>query len=142
MMAVLATAEALVAAPRVKIVDMLTEPLERLWTEAAARAPAVASALAVLLALWIVARIARSVSERLLRAVKVDTALEHTFVGRMLAGASQGLTPSKALASLVYAAVLLLALAGASEQLGLTAVRGAISAVLAYVPRIASSFSV
>ena len=132
------TADALATAPQVRIVETLTEPLGRLWAEAVARAPTVASALAVLLALWIVARIARSVSERLLRAVKVDAALEQTFVGRMLAGASQGLTPSKALASLVYAAVMLLALAGAAEQLGLTAVRGAISAVLAYVPRIAS----
>lgn len=121
-----------------KALSMLSEPLERLWTELAARAPAMGSALAVLLALWIVARIARSVSERLLRVVKVDQALENTFVGRMLAGAGDGLTPSKALASLVYAAILLLALAGAAEQLGLTAVRGALSSVLAYLPRVAS----
>jgi len=120
------------------VVAMLSEPLKRLWTELAARAPAMGSALAVLLALWVVARIARSVSERLLRVVKVDSALENTFVGRMLAGAGDGLTPSKALASLVYAAILLLALAGAAEQLGLTAVRTAISAVLAYLPRVAS----
>jgi small-conductance mechanosensitive channel len=120
------------------VLTMLSEPLQRLWTELATRAPAMGSALAVLLALWIVARIARSVSERLLRVVKVDQALENTFVGRMLAGAGDGLTPSKALASLVYAAILLLALAGAAEQLGLTAVRGAISSVLAYLPRVAS----
>lgn len=91
------------------VLTMLSEPLQRLWTQLAARAPAMGSALAVLLALWLVARIARSVSERLLRAVKVDSALENTFVGRMLAGAGDGLTPSKALASLVYAAILLLA---------------------------------
>jgi hypothetical protein len=121
-----------------KALSMLSEPLERLWTELAARAPAMGSALAVLLALWVVARVARSVSERLLRAVKVDSALENTFVGRMLAGAGDGLTPSKALASLVYAAILLLALAGAAEQLGLTAVRTAISSVLAYLPRVGS----
>lgn len=120
------------------VLNMLSEPIERLWKELAARAPAMGSALAVLLALWIVARIARSVSERLLRVVKVDSALENTFVGRMLAGAGDGLTPSKALASLVYAAILLLALAGAAEQLGLTAVRTAISSVLAYLPRVAS----
>lgn len=120
------------------VLTMLSEPLQRLWTELAARAPAMGSALAVLLALWIVARVARSVSERLLRAVKVDSALENTFVGRMLAGAGDGLTPSKALASLVYAAILLLALAGAAEQLGLTAVRTAISSVLAYLPRVGS----
>jgi hypothetical protein len=121
-----------------KVAGSLTEPLARLWAEILARAPAMGSALAVLFALWIVARIARKVSERLLRAVKVDSALENTFIGRMLAGAGDGLTPSRALASLVYAAILLLALAGASEQLGLTAVRTAISAVLAYVPRVGS----
>ena len=124
-------------APR-ELLQVVREPLDRLWVEIAARAPAMGAALAILLSLWVVARLARSLSERLLRAAKVDTALETTFVGRMLSGASHGLTPSKALASLVYAAILLLAFAGASEQLGLTAVRTAISAVLAYVPRVAS----
>jgi Mechanosensitive ion channel len=129
--------EGLGAAPPL-IVQVVTEPLVRLWAEVVARAPAMASALAVLLGLWLLARIARSVSERVLKAVKVDAALENTFIGRMLAGASQGLTPSRALASLVYAAILLLALAGAAEQLGLTAVRLAISSVLAYLPRVGS----
>jgi Conserved TM helix/Mechanosensitive ion channel len=121
-----------------KLAELVTEPLQQLWAQLLTRAPTVGSALAVLLALWVVARIARKLSERVLRAVKVDSALETTFVGRMLAGASNGLTPSKALASLVYAAILLLALAGAAEQLGLTAVRTAIAAVLAYLPRIGS----
>lgn len=112
--------------------------LTRVGTEVATRAPSMGAALGILVALWLVARLARSLSERLLRAAKVDSALETTFVGRMLAGASQGLTPSKALASLVYAAILLLAFAGAAEQLGLTAVRTAISAVLAYLPRVGS----
>jgi Mechanosensitive ion channel/Conserved TM helix len=121
-----------------KLVELLVRPLSRVWEQLVERAPSVGSALLVLLSLWIVARIARRLSERLLRAVRVDSALERTFIGRMLAGAKSGLTPSAALASLVYAAILLLALAGAAEQLGLTAVRAAISSVLAYLPRIAS----
>lgn len=133
----LASAELFEPAPRA-LDQMVREPLGRLWAELAARAPSLGAALAILVGLWIVARVARSLSERLLRAAKVDTALETTFIGRMLSGASNGLTPSKALASLVYVAILLLAFAGAAEQLGLTAVRAAISAVLAYVPRVAS----
>lgn len=137
MMGRLASVDAQGLAPR-GLVELAREPLARLWTEVAARAPALGAALAILLSLWLVARVVRGLSERLLRAAKVDSALETTFVGRMLAGASQGLTPSKALASLVYVAVLLLAFAGAAEQLGLTAVRTAISAVLGYLPRVGS----
>jgi Mechanosensitive ion channel len=137
MMARLGGAEQSELAPRA-LIDSAHDALDRVWIEIAARAPAMGAALAILLGLWLVARLARNLSERLLRAAKVDTALETTFVGRMLSGASRGLTPSKALASLVYVAILLLALAGASEQLGLTAVRTAISAVLSYLPRVAS----
>jgi hypothetical protein len=133
----LASVDRLEALPRA-LDQMVREPLSRSWAELTARAPALGAALSILVGLWLVARLARGLSERLLRAAKVDTALETTFIGRMLSGASQGLTPSRALASLVYAAILLLALAGASEQLGLTAVGVAISAVLAYVPRVAS----
>lgn len=137
MMGRLASVDALGLAPR-GLAELAREPLTRLWTEVAARAPSWGAALAILVSLWLVARVVRGLSERLLRAAKVDSALETTFVGRMLAGASHGLTPSKALASLVYVAVMLLAFAGAAEQLGLTAVRTAISAVLAYLPRVGS----
>lgn len=118
--------------------SILSEPASRLWAEIVARAPSVASALGVLLALWIVARIARSITARLLKTIKLDSALEGTFFGRMLSGAAEGFTPSKALAAVVYYAILLLALAGASEQLGLAAVKNALSSVLSYLPRVAS----
>jgi len=120
------------------LLPLVTEPAGRLWAEFVSRAPAVASALGVLLALWVVARIARSVTARLLKTVKLDNALEGTFFGRILSGAAEGFTPSKALASIVYLAIMLVALAGASEQLGLTAIRTALSSVLAYLPRVAS----
>lgn len=118
--------------------SFLTQPVARLWSELVARAPAMGSALAVLVALWVVARIARSITARLLKAVKLDAAMEGTFFGRILSGAAEGFTPSKALASLVYIAILLVALAGASEQLGLAAVRNALAGVLGYLPRFAS----
>jgi hypothetical protein len=90
------------------------------------------------LVLWVVARIARALTARVLRTVKLDSALEGTFFGRILAGAGSGFTPSKALAAVVYYAILLVALAGASEQLGLSAIRNAIASVLGYLPRVAS----
>jgi hypothetical protein len=52
--------------------SLLSEPAARLWAEVVARAPSVASALGVLLALWLVARVARSLTPRLLCQTRHD----------------------------------------------------------------------
>jgi hypothetical protein len=121
-----------------KLLDLVTAPAQALWRELAARAPAIASAIALLLVLWVVARVARSLTARVLKTIRLDAALEGTFFGRILSGAAEGLTPSKALAYVVYLAILLVALSAASEQLGLTSIRAALASVLSYLPRVAS----
>ena len=119
-----------------RILDLVVEPAERVWHELALRAPALGSALALLFGLWLVAKLARAATVRLLRLTKLDAATRDTFLGRILSGLSEGLTPSKAMGSLVYAAILLLAVSAASEIVGLSAVRAAVGAVLAYLPRL------
>ncbi|MGC4091894.1 MAG: hypothetical protein QM756_29235 [Polyangiaceae bacterium] len=121
---------------------LLKQPAERAWTELLARAPTLASALAVALGMWIVARVVRSITERLLKLSRLDQVTQETWLGRILSGLGEGFTPSKAVASLLYAAILTMALAAAADILGLSAVRNALMAVLGYVPRVASGLCV
>ena len=61
---------------------------------------------------------------------------------RALSSFGEGFTPSAALAAIAYYSILLLAWAAAADIVGLTAVKAALSSVLAYVPRLASALLV
>jgi hypothetical protein len=117
-------------------------PLERLWQEIVAKAPTFGSAVALLLGLWIVARVVRAVTARLLKLSKLDRLTEDTWFGRILSGLGEGFTPSRAIAALLYLAIMTMALAGAADILGLSAVRNALAAVLSYVPRLVAALCI
>jgi hypothetical protein len=113
-------------------------PVEALWRAAAAHAPAMLSALALLLLLWLVARLARAVVARVLRMTPLDAVIEKTQLGKLLRAFDSGMTLSRAIASLVYVAILLMAFMSAADLLGLGAAREALGAVLGYMPRLIS----
>ncbi len=121
---------------------LFKRPLELAWTEVVARLPTLGSAIAVGLALWLLARLVRALAARLLRMSRLDRVVEDTWFGRILSGLGEGFTPSKAIASLLYVAILMLALAACADILGLSAVRNAMMAALGYVPRIASALCI
>lgn len=118
---------------------LVRRPLELAWTEAVARLPTLGSAIAVGVLLWLLARLVRALAARLLRMSRLDRVVEDTWFGRILSGLGEGFTPSKAIASLLYVAILMLALAACADILGLSAVRNAMMSALAYVPRLASA---
>src|SRR5262245_8148876 len=118
------------------------QPAEQALAEVVRRAPTLGSALLVLFALWLVARAVRAVTARLLKLSKLDPLIQDTWLGRILSGLGDGLTPSKAIASLLYLAILMMAIAAAADILGLTAVKNAMTAALGYVPRLVSALCV
>lgn len=113
-------------------------PLESLRDAVVLRAPAMLSAIGLLIGLWLVARLARALVTRLLGMTRLDAATEQTQIGKLLKAFDGGLTLSRAIAALVYLAILLMAFMSAADLLGLTAVREALAAALAYVPRLIS----
>lgn len=113
-------------------------PIESLWSAVVAHAPAILSALGLLLILWIVARVARAVVTRVLGMTRLDAATEKTQIGKLLRAAGAGLTLSRAIAALVHLTIMLMAFMSAADLLGLGAVREALGAALAYVPRLLS----
>lgn len=118
------------------------EPAERAVTEIATRAPTVAGALGAFLALWLVAKVARVVAVRVLELVKLDDTLDGTLISRIFSSLGEGSTPAKALGTIVYFAVLVMAAAATADILGLSSVRAALWAVLAYVPRLGAALAV
>lgn len=120
----------------------VTEPAQRAMTEAATRAPTVAAAIGAFLALWLLAKVARVIAVRLLELIKLDDALDGTLIARVLSGLGEGATPAKALGTTLYFAVVVVAAAAAADILGLSAVRAALWAVLAYVPKVGAALAV
>jgi len=121
---------------------LVTEPAERAVSEIAARAPTVAGALGAFVALWLVAKVARVVAVRLLELVRLDDALDGTLISRIFSSLGEGSTPARALGTILYFAIVVMAAAAAADILGLSAVRAALWAVLAYVPRLGAALAV
>lgn len=98
--------------------------------------PALLSAFGLVLVMWLVARILRSLVARVLGMSRLDAATEKTQIGKLLRALDPGMTLSRAIATLVYLGVLLMAFMSAADLLGLTTVREAVGSVLSYVPRL------
>ncbi len=113
-------------------------PVEALWAAIVSHAPALLSAAGLLLVMWLVARLARALVTRVLGMTKLDAATEKTQLGKLLKAFDAGMTMSRAVASLVYFAILLMAFMSASDLLGLTTVSEALGSALGYVPRMVS----
>lgn len=102
-------------------------------------APSVGSALFVFVALWLVARLLRSLVKRVLQMTPLDKVVAETRLGRMLQAFREDATPSWAVANLAYLAILLMAITSAAEALGIDAAKTAVLAALGYLPKIISA---
>lgn len=120
----------------------LPAPVQQLWDAASAFAPVAASAIAVFAGLWIAAAVARRVVTRLLGLTALNRVVSQTRVGRVLEAFKEDFTPSQAVGSAVYLAIMLLAVMAAADALGLDAVHESIGAALGYVPRLFSALLV
>lgn len=117
-------------------------PAEHALATVVGIAPTVAGALGAFVALWLLARVARVVTVRILRLVKLDQAIDETLISRIFSGLGDGATPSTVLGTIVYFAIVLMGDAASADILGLPAVRGALWAVLGYLPKLAAALAV
>jgi len=120
----------------------VAEPAQRAAAEIALRAPTVAAAIGAFVALWLVAKLARILTVRLLKLVRLDDALEGTLISRVFSSLGEDSTPAKALGTILYVAIVVMAAAAAADILGLPAVRAALWAVLAYLPKLGAALAV
>jgi hypothetical protein len=76
-------------------------PAEHALATVVGIAPTVAAAIGAFVALWLLARVARLVTVRLLRLVKLDEAIEETLISRIFSSLGEGSTPSEVLGTIV-----------------------------------------
>ena len=117
-------------------------PMQQMWGQLAAAAPSLISGVVVILVGWLAAVVARGVCGRVLGMTRLDAAVASTRLARILEAFREGLTPSRAVAGLVYLAVLLMTAMAAADVLGLEAVGAVVGAALGYVPSILSALLV
>lgn len=122
--------------------QFVIEPLLHLWEQFVAHLPSVMTSVVVLVALYVVARIARGAAGRVLRLSRIDSALADTRLATMLNAFQKDLTASRAIAYLIYFSVVLLGWMTAADIVGLDAVRTTLEAILGYLPRLLSALLV
>lgn len=105
------------------------------------RGPTLVSALAILLGGWIVALLARSVTTRLLTALRLDRALEGTRLSTIIGALGKDFGAAKLIAQLVYYTLLLVTLDTAAGQLGLVGVQSALGGAVSYLPKAFSALA-
>jgi small-conductance mechanosensitive channel len=100
--------------------------------------PKLIAAVAVLLVGWLLARLVSAVLERSVRG-GLDALLERSGVTQALEATSLTATPSEILGRVSYWLIVILFLMAASEIVGLSAVTGAITRILSYIPSVISA---
>jgi hypothetical protein len=97
--------------------------------------PKLIVAIIILLLGWLLARLLRSVTERILRAIRFDDWVDRAGIGAHVERAGYP-DSGRLLALLVYYAVLLLALKLAIDVFGESDVQDALDAMIAFLPRL------
>lgn len=115
---------------------ILVDPLRILFARLASFVPVLLGALVILLVGWIVARILQEVLVRALKTLRVDDLAEKAGFAAILRKGAIHETFSGLLGLFVYWLVLLAALVGAVNALGMTATAELLDRVLLYIPNV------
>lgn len=115
--------------------------LTQLGDKALEHAPTVLSGVGVLVVGWLVAKLLRSALRHMLRAARVDAAVQGTRLQSLLGAINKDLTPSALVATLAYWTLLLVAWNTAAGIWGLSALENALSAAVGYLPKALSALA-
>jgi len=113
--------------------------LTELGDATAKHAPTVLSGVAVLVVGWLAAKLLRAALRHMLRAIRLDAAVQGTRLESLLLAINKELTPSSLVAMLAYWTLLLLAWNTAAGIWGLSALEDALSAAVGYLPKALSA---
>ncbi len=114
----------------------LVDSLYTTWSNILAALPNVALAAALMLAGWLVARLARRIVVRVLRAVKLDEAAENAGLDDFLVQGGIRYTTVTLLAGAVYWMILLGVFVALLDALGIEAARNLWARMLNYLPNV------
>lgn len=116
--------------------DLFTEPVREMWTKILSFLPSLLVALVILFIGLLVARLIRTVVERVLRMARFDTLTERAGINQALQHGQISASPSGIVGKLFYWIVALLALVMAIDALGLTVATELLNRLLFYIPNV------
>jgi len=102
-------------------------------------APTVLGGLAILVGGWLAAIVARRITDRLLRAVRLNRAVEGTRIGALIGSLGKDFTASRLIGQIAYITVILLTLDTAAGHFGLSGLKSALSGIVGYLPKAAGA---
>ena len=114
------------------VVDPVKAMLIRVW----GYVPAIAGAIVILIAGWLIAKLIEAVVVRVLKAVRLDMASDKAGVSNILAHGEIKLTLSELIGAVIYWIVILVVIATALGTLNLTVAAELVSRLVDYVPNI------
>jgi len=117
-------------------VDMLLEPVRAFLTQIGAFLPRLALAVVVVIAGWLVAKVARFAVARGLRAINFNVLTERAGIDGFLAQGGLRSDTTGIFAALVYWLVVLAALVIAFNSVGLTYITDLLGKVVLFVPKV------
>ncbi len=111
---------------------------EALWTYA----PHVLGGVALLILGWLAARIVRGLVGRILKAVRLDSAIEKTRIGSLIGALGEGWSASRVVAQLCYITLLLLTLNTVADYFELEGLQAALAGAIAYLPKALAAIAI
>lgn len=120
------------------VVDPVKAMLIKIW----GYIPAIAGAIVILIAGWMIAKLIEAVVVRVLKAVRLDIASDKAGISNILAQGDIKMTVSELMGALVYWLVILVVLATALNTLNLTIAANLLSRLVEYIPNIISAIFV
>ena len=119
------------------VVDPVKAMLIRIW----GYIPAIAGAIVILIAGWLIAKLVETVIVRILKAIRLDTASDKAGVSNILAHGEIKLTISELIGAVIYWIVILMVIATALGTLNLTVAAELVARLVDYVPNILAAIN-
>lgn len=115
---------------------VVVDPVKAMFIKIWSYIPAIAGAIVILVAGWLIAKVIEAVIVRVLKSIRLDVASDKVNISNVLAQGEIKLSLSELIGAVIYWIVILVVIATALNALNLTIAAELISRLVGYVPNI------
>ncbi|MDP2913756.1 MAG: hypothetical protein Q8N91_07140 [Candidatus Omnitrophota bacterium] len=115
---------------------VVVDPVKAMFIKIWSYIPAIAGAIVILVAGWLIAKVIEAVIVRVLKSIRLDVASDKANISNVLAQGEIKLSLSELIGAVIYWVVILVVIATALNALNLTIAAELISRLVGYVPNI------
>lgn len=119
--------------------QLVVQPIQEMLTTLAGFIPVLIGALAILIIGWLVAKVIRNLTHKLLEVIKFETLAQKAGINEILQKGGITITASEMLARLVYWLVMIIVLVMTVNAIGLTVASQLLDRFTQFIPRVISA---